>query len=378
MKIIHVITRLILGGAQENTLLTVTGLIRKYKAEVSVVTGPEIDWKFVGSYLPTFPIHVCPFLTRDISPFDDVLALHWLTGFLARKRPDIVHTHSAKAGVLGRLACGITGIPAVHTVHGLPYHSAAATPVRFAYDTLEKIAGRYTCHFIAVGKEMQHRALKYARPGTGCSIVRSGVAVEEFSRQYEQSDMRRKFKIPAGAKVVGMLTRIAKQKGVDHALFLLSRLRKSDPEIVLTIAGDGPLLPQMKQFAKNLGVGSAAIFLGRIEPAEVPRYLNAIDVFLHCSQREGLPRACVQALLCGAPVVSYAVEGISDIVEDGHNGFIVSMNNVMDLEIRILQCLKELSKFREDVKRRRPALLHEFDSEKMISDLWRIYENYTK
>lgn len=368
MHIVHVITRLILGGAQENTLLTVAGLLKRGD-RAEVITGPEIDWKFVNSYSPKFPVRICPFLVRDVSPFEDTLALAWLTGALGRLRPDAVHTHSAKAGVLGRIACGVLGLPAVHTVHGLPYHSAAPAIVKAAYDSLEKFAGRFTDHFVAVGGQMREGALKYARRGVNCTVVRSGIAVED----YEAALRRRMYGIPATASTVGMLTRIAKQKGVDHALFLMSRVARTSPDIVLLIGGDGPLLPEMKRFAANLGIAERVIFAGRIEPENVPRFLNSVDVFLHCSQREGLPRACVQALMCGVPVVSYAVEGITDIVEDGGNGFVVAMNNLADLEVRILQCLKDIDRFRQNVSNRRAALIKEFDSQKMITDLLRIY-----
>jgi glycosyltransferase involved in cell wall biosynthesis len=326
-KVIHVITRLIAGGAQENTLLSCRALEDRY--DVTLVTGPPegLEGSLVeeakGRGIRTI---VLPELVRPVCPPRDAEALRRLAGLFRGEHPDIVHTHSSKAGILGRAAAWEAGVPIiVHTNHGLPFYAGQPLPVRAAWWTLERLAGAVTDGVVCVGEEMKRQSIA-ARLGPPelFEVIRSGIEAEPF---LSAKGDRARLGIPEEVPVLGVVSRMARHKGQR---FLVEA---APPGTHLLFVGDGEERRHLERQVADRGV--RATFVGHVRPAEVPALIASMDVLVHPSLWEGLPRAAVQALLVGRPVVAFDCDGAREIVTEGVTGRLVAPGSVSGLRSAI-------------------------------------------
>ncbi|HEY3531223.1 MAG TPA: glycosyltransferase family 4 protein [Nocardioides sp.] len=263
-----------------------------------------------------------PFLVSPIAPRRDAMALSRLTDICRRDAFDVVHTHSAKAGALGRIAARRAGVPVVvHTYHGFPFHDFQ-DPVRHAaYVTIERRLARITDHVLAIGTGVAAEALRrgLARPTnlrTVPPVVESEVVLRDpFSR----SAARALLGLPDDLPVVGAVARADYQKAPEHLLAALARMRT--PDVLVAWVGDGPLLEPLRKRASDLGLGDRFLMLG--ERSDVAQILPAFDVFALPSRYEGLPCAIVEAMRCGLPVVATSVNSVPDLVVPGVSGVLV-------------------------------------------------------
>lgn len=377
MRICHIITRLIVGGAQENTLASVIGLRRLsgYEA-VDLVCGPEAGAE--GSLVEVArragvePIRVNA-LRRSIHPLHDLRAYRELAALLRRGRYDIVHTHSGKAGFLGRLAARAAGVPViVHTIHGPSfgaYQSALANaPLRLA----ERIAGRVTTHFVSVADAMTRL---YLDAGIGrperYTTIRSGFDVAAFANAKPDDALRARL---GGGPVVGQMARLFELKGWE----LFFDMARALPEAKFLIVGDGPWRAKLEAWAAAPSLRGRVHFAGLVSPADVPRYVAAMDVLVHLSLREGLPRAVVQALAVGKPVVAHPLDGTPEVVTDGESGFLVPRGYCGTLAERVRRLLREPALAAEMGRRGQERVIAEFSVERMVSKLDELYRSLIK
>jgi len=328
MKIVHVITRLILGGAQENTLLTCREQAR-LGHDVVLMTGPSpgpegslMDWA-LGLPLRTVLV---PNLRRAIHPYHDLVAYHDLAKHLRDERPDVVHTHSSKAGVLGRRAGRAVGAGAVvHTIHGLAFDAYRPWPARAVYRWAERRAGRWSDRQIAVCRRMAERAAAAGlAPRERIDVVYSAIDTGRFrDAESEGGRVRAAWGVAEKAFVFLKLARLFPMKG--HAAFLpaFARVAEAQPQAMLVLAGDGVLRPRLEAEARRLGVADRVRFLGLVPRGEVPAVVWAADAVVHASLREGLARVLPQAGLCRKPVVAYDIGGAAEVVRDGENGYLL-------------------------------------------------------
>lgn len=322
MKIVHVITRLILGGAQENTLITCKGLAERGH-EVTLITGPALGPEgqlFEQTQGQAYQTLVVRELRRAIDPVRDVLSYSKIKGLLQGLRPDIVHTHSAKAGILGRRAAHrIRPRPrVVHGVHGLSFHPYQGPWLNRFYIALERRAARWTDAFITVADAMtqQSRAV-----GIGLDkpyvTAYSAIAEEGFYREIslqERLAFRRRYEIPAEAVVLVTVARLFMLKGHDFIIESARTLGPRYPQVVWLFVGNGNLADQYKRHVRDLGLADRFRFTGLLPPDQIPLALQASDVLVHCSLREGLARTLPQAMLCSRPAISFDVDGAREVV----------------------------------------------------------------
>ena len=320
MRIVHVITRLILGGAQENTLLTLDGLHHRHGDDVTLITGPaegpegDLFGKAVRRGLK---VEVMPELVRAIRPGTDARAYRLLRESIRRLAPEVVHTHSSKAGILGRAAAWRERVPAVvHTIHGLPFGPSETAAKNRLYVGLERWAAR-RCHaIVGVCDAMAEQALAagVGRPEQYRTVY-SGMEVDAFLNPARPRDeVRRELGLAEGEVAFATVARLFERKGHDDILAVAPRILAANPRVRFVFIGDGLLRDHLKTEAARLGVGHAVIFTGLVPPDRIPELLNAVDAVVHPSLREGLARVLPQGLLVGRPVISYDVDGAREVV----------------------------------------------------------------
>jgi glycosyltransferase involved in cell wall biosynthesis len=336
VKIVHVITRMILGGAQENTLLSCAGLLG-LGHQVRLVTGPTAGPE--GELLSEarsrgVPVEEIPDLVRPVSPLRDLRAYRALRRRFAELAPDVVHTHSSKAGVLGRAAARAAGVPVVvHTIHGLPFHRYQSALLRWAYARAERWAARRCDQLVSVAEAMTDQAVAAGvAPREKFVTIYSGMEVEPFLRARERRrEVRARLGYAPGDFVVAKLARLFELKGHQYLLEAARRASVAHPELRLLLVGDGVLRGRLQAQARAAGLAEQVTFAGLVPAAEVPGYLAAADLLVHASLREGLPRAVPQALLAGTPVAAFDLDGTGEIVRDGETGLLVAPRDAQGL-----------------------------------------------
>lgn len=272
---------------------------------------------------------VVPELVSPISPGQDARAYRALTELVRTRRPDVVHTHSAKAGVLGRMAAARAAVPTiVHTLHGFPWHDFQPAPMRQAYVRTERRLSRVTDAYLAVGTAVAVEAVRrrIARPD---QIVTIGPAVEPaevIASVASRARARAMLGLSDTATVVGTVGRLDFQKAPE---VMLDALAAMSSRATLVWVGGGPLLEKAREQASRLGLADRVLLLGNRD--DVPRLLPAFDVFAMSSRYEGLPCAIVEAQQCGIPVVATAVNAVPDVVVPGVTGLLVAPRDAVSL-----------------------------------------------
>lgn len=320
MRIVHVITRLILGGAQENTLLTVDGLHHRHGDDVTLITGPaegpEGDL-FARAEERGLRVELMPELVRAIRPGTDWGAYRALRRSIHRLRPEVVHTHSSKAGIVGRAAAWAERVPAVvHTIHGLPFGPSESPAKNRLYVALERWAAR-RCHaIVSVCDAMTEQALAagVGRPEQYTTVY-SGMDVDAFLHPpRSREDVRRELGLADDEVAFATVARLFERKGHDDILAAAPDVLRANPKVRFVFIGDGIWRDRLKAEAARLGVAHAVLFVGLVSPGRIPELLQATDAVVHPSLREGLARVLPQALIVGRPVISYDVDGAREVV----------------------------------------------------------------
>ena len=336
MHVAHIITRLIIGGAQENTLLTCEDQHRGYGDRVTLITGPALGPE--GSLMPRaerggFDLRVVPELQRSIHPWRDWRAYRALVSLLRDLRPGIVHTHSSKAGILGRAAAHRVGIPAVHTVHGASFHYGQSLLAYRAYVAAEKWAAKRTANFIGVADAMTDEYVAAGiAPREKFTTIYSGFDVEPFlNPPRPREDVRRELGLRDEQIVVGKVGRLFHLKGHEFVIAAAKDIVASNPNVRFLFVGDGILSEQYQRQIADLGLTDDFVFTGLVPPDRIPELLHATDIVVHTSQWEGLARVLPQALIAGKPVVAYDVGGAREVVIPGETGFLLPRDSVREL-----------------------------------------------
>ena len=330
MRVSHVITRLIVGGAQENTLASVLGLGRRPEWQVELVSGHtrgrEGSLEPVARSVPGL-LALEPSLVRPVHPPLDLLAYLRLRARFRRTAPHIVHTHSGKAGILGRLAARHAGVPLViHTIHGPSFGPFQGGLANAAFRAAERVAGRCTDHFVVVAEAM---ARQYLAAGIGVSAqytrVFSGFDLGPFLEARPDPALASRLGIRPGDFVVGKVARLFALKGHDDLFAAAPGIVRRVPNVRFLLLGDGPWRSRFEALAASTPeLAGRFLFAGLVPPAEVHRYLALMDVLVHLSRREGLARVLPQALACAKPIVAVDCDGAAEVCRDGETGFLIA------------------------------------------------------
>jgi glycosyltransferase involved in cell wall biosynthesis len=360
MRVHHVITRLIVGGAQENTVATVRGLRAKPGLEVELISGPttgpegslEKSFEFLvpssdflaqanNSKLKTqnSKLILVPDLVRPIHPLKDFRALNTLENIFRAHRPDLVHTHSGKAGILGRLAAHRAGVPIiVHHIHGPSFGAFQSPLANLAFRAAERHAAHYTTHFISVADAMTRQ---YLAAGIGSpekfTRIFSGFEIEPYLAAKNCPALRAQLGFAPDNFVVGKIARLFELKGHDDLFGAAPEIIRQNPRVKFLLIGDGILRAQFEARVHALGLAQHFIFTGHVAPTEIPALVGVMDLLVHLSRREGLPRALPQALAAAKPVLATDCDGANEVCFPNETGFLLAPGDRAALVQRVLQ-----------------------------------------
>lgn len=378
MHVAHVITRLIVGGAQENTLLTCEGLHQRGR-RVTLVSGPTEgpegslrDRAQHGGY--TF-IEL-PELIRAVSPWTDWRALRRLTETFRELRPDVVHTHSSKAGILARLAAERARVPViVHTVHGMSFNRTQPWVVRRFYAALERRAARCTHAIVGVADAMVRQMLDAGIGSPECMhTVYSGMETERFDpRRCDRARVRREWGVGEDEVVVGSVARLFRNKGYEQLIPIMSDAAAREPRLRFLWVGDGAQRAEYEAALARRRLAGRTMLLGLQPPERIPAILSGCDLLAHTSQWEGLPRAAVQALLMETPVVAFAIDGTPEVVLDGRTGRLAPLGDERAFADALVELARDEPMRGRMGRAGRELCLERFDWRRMVEQLDALY-----
>jgi glycosyltransferase involved in cell wall biosynthesis len=340
IRVCHVITMLELGGAQANTLHTVLNLDRSRfdSSLVTGTTGPLVEEARVSGARCVF----LPDLVRPISPLRDLRAFLDLKRLFREERPSIVHTHSSKAGILGRLAARSAGVPAiVHSIHGWGFHPGQHPIARAFFVSLERRAAGATSAFIAVseaslrqGIEMKILDARRAR------VLHSGIRLRDFRPAGPGERAAAPWpRPPAGGATVGMIACFKPQKAPLDFVRVAAEVIAAEPTVRFVLVGDGELRGAIEELIRERGIGGSVTLLGWRR--DVPDLMRSFDILLHTSRWEGLPRVFPEAMASGIPIVATRVDGAPEAIVEGVNGRLREPGDVAGLAAAVLELARD-------------------------------------
>jgi glycosyltransferase involved in cell wall biosynthesis len=390
LKIVHIITRLILGGAQENTLITCK-LLAERGHEVTLITGPALGPEgelFNQTKGQKYETVVVDEMRRAIEPFKDFVAYRKLKRLFRELQPDIVHTHSAKAGILGRYAgSALKGVwdprrpGIVHGIHGLAFHPYQSRWVNRIYVAIEKAAAKRTDYFVSVADAMTDQC-KAAGIGADKPYVTAYSAIDEEQflepiAAERTRAFRRRHGIADDAVVLITIARLFMLKGHDYIIASAPEVAKRFANAVWLFVGDGNLAERYKQQVREMGLAERFRFTGLMPPNEIPLAIQSSDILVHCSLREGLARTLPQAMLCGRPAISFDVDGAREVV-NANTGRLIEPKNVLQLIEACAELIADRS-LRERLGRAgRESVTRKFAPDTMVDVIERVYEQLSK
>jgi glycosyltransferase involved in cell wall biosynthesis len=379
LKIVHIITRLILGGAQENTLITCK-LLAQRGHDVTLITGPALGPEgelFQQTRNQKYKTIVINSLRRQINPIHDIPAYKEIKKILIQLQPDIIHTHSAKAGVLGRFAAHVLrNTKIVHTIHGLAFHPYQNELINKFYIAVEKSAAKRTDFFISVADAMTEQALAagIGRPEqftTAYSAIEEDDFLQPISEKLKRV-FRLKYGITEDAVVLVTIARLFMLKGHDYIIESAKQLSKQYKNAVWLFVGDGNLSEYYKNQVGSLGLSDRIKFTGLLPPHQIPLVIASSDILVHCSLREGLARTLPQAMLCGKPAVSFDVDGAREVVNE-NTGRLIEPKNVEQLTKACAELI-ENKKLRETLgEQGRKSVKEKFAPKTMVDTIEAVY-----
>lgn len=382
MKIVHIITRLILGGAQENTLISCKQLAARGH-DVTLITGPALGPEgelFEQTKNQKFKTIVIDSLRRQINPIYDIPAYNQIKKLLAEIQPDIVHTHSAKAGILGRFAAyNLNPRPKiVHSVHGLSFHEYQNHLLNKFYVAAERAAAQKTDAFICVADAMTEKSLaagigKAQQYTTAYSAIEEEQFLNPISQQ-QRNDFRKKYDIPENAIVLVTIARLFHLKGHDFIIAAAKGLEEKYPNAVWLFVGDGILRDHLQKRIADYRLSNKFRFTGLLPVEQMPLVIQSSDILVHCSLREGLARVLPQAMLCGKPAISFDIDGAREVVND-NTGRLISPGSPMELMMRCAELIENKDLREKLGENGREFVKEKFSPKTMVDTIEKIYNN---
>lgn len=381
LKIAHVITRLIIGGAQENTLSTVIQLMKNKNYSVTLITGPGIGPEGSMENIAkenNINMILVPKMRRDIHPANDLSAFFCLYRIFKKENFDIIHTHSSKAGIIGRIAAKLAGCSVIiHTIHGLPFHPYEKRWKNILYIFAEKICAKISNCIITVSDTMRDKALE-AKIGNKhlYKTIYSGMRIEEFINcgKYRNS-VRNQLNIKDDEIVVGKIARLFHLKGHDFIVDCAPEIIKRVPQVKFMFVGDGILKTGLLAKIRSYGIENNFIFTGLVPPEKIPLFISCMDILVHTSLREGLARALPQALASGIPVVATDVDSAHEVVKHEVNGYLIQPGDkrkFIDYVINLLENKKLRINMGNEGKK---IVIPFFDEKYMVAQIEQIYQD---
>jgi len=376
IRVLHIITRMIPGGADENTLQTVL-LLDKACFTVDLIVGGQSD-EMMLRRVENCRVVILPELVRNPSLSCDIKSFIKIMRIIRHEKYHIVHTHTAKAGILGRMAAWLCRTPiVVHTLHGTTFHRAMHASEAFFYRILERLTACITDQLVSVGDDLRQI---YLNAGVGKPeqyvTIRSGFEISRFRLSdaeiaLRRRKIRRELGISDAAYVIGSASRLEPRKGQYYFIQSAQQLLSKYPDLVFILAGDGPSAEELRTLAQSLRIANKIHFLGHRK--DIEDVMSAMDVFVLSSLWEGLPQVLVQAAALGRPIVSFDAEGAKEIVHGGENGFVVPRGDENALTESLAYLISHPQRAREMGLRGRRFIGAEYDKEIMVRRIDELY-----
>lgn len=380
VTIVRIISRLNVGGPAIHTVLLSDALNRDGYKDILVcgrVSESEGDMGYFANGKGV-KLTIVPELKRDISPKDDIVAFFKLCGIMRRERPDIVHTHAAKAGTLGRLAAAVSGVPVkIHTFHGHIFDGYFSPFKAKLFLVIEQLLAFFTDRVIAVSDavrdEITHK-LKVTSDKK-CVVVPLGLELGPFLACEKRSGiLRKEFGIGGDTVLVGIVGRLVPIK--NHKMFLDAAKMVIDTQpakdIKFLIIGDGEMRSWLEDYAKKLGIERSVVFTGWRKDL-APVYAD-LDIVALTSLNEGTPVSLIEAMASARPVVSTMVGGVKDMVIDGENGFLTPSGDAGTFSQKLSELIEDEGKRRALGGRGRSLAREKYSKERLVRDIERLYE----
>jgi len=375
-KVFHVITKLELGGAQKVTLMTLERLPRDLY-EVGLVTGPEgllVEW---ANRVPMLQRKWTPWLVREVHPVKDALAFLSLWQLFRRERPDIVHTHTSKAGILGRWAAKLAGVPIIfHTAHGFGFNDFQRPAAQNFYITLERLTSKITTKLFLVSHANAEKAEK-------CGVVRRGewllardsISVQDFLQPHPRRQKLRQWKVPEDKVIVGMVACLKPQKSPEDFVEVAARVIAKTDRAHFVMAGDGERRQSIEERIRKHGIGSHITLLGWQNENEMPEVYRNLDIVVLTSLWEGLPCVFSEAMACELPIVATDVDGAREAIVAGENGYLHKAHDVDGMAESVLKLVID-PLLRRSMGERGKARVMEFDIGTSVAVVEATYRQY--
>ena len=373
VHICHIVTLLELGGAQQNTLYTVAHLDRqRYRVSLIAGEGGLLDEEALA--LPDVEVHLLRELVREVDPARDLKALARLTSLLLRLQPDVVHTHSSKAGVLGRWAAYLAGVgTVVHSIHGFGFHHGTPLLQRGFYRALEAGTAAVTTRFLAVSQaSVDFGVSQGILTRERSCLVRSGIRLAAFRGGPPPGALHRELAISPEAPVVGMIACLKPQKAPLDFVRAAARVARRVPAAHFILVGDGEQRRAVEEEVRSLELAGRLHLLGWRR--DIPAILADLSLLVLTSLWEGLPRVVPEAMAAGLPVVATKVDGTPEAVREGETGFLVEPHDVETLAGKIEYLLSHPAEARRMGQNGRMRV-EEFDIDSMVHRQEAIYDS---
>jgi glycosyltransferase involved in cell wall biosynthesis len=376
-RVLRVFSRLNVGGPSLHVVLLSAGL-RERGYETRLVVGQEsaregdllelaaargVDWTRLAG------------LGREVRAWADARALAGLVRLMREFRPAIVHTHAAKAGVLGRLAAHLTGRPVlVHTFHGHVLHGYFGPLRSAAYRLVERALGSRTDAVLAVSEGVKRELLALGvAPARRVRVVELGLELEPLTRPLPRGVLRREAGIPAGAPLVGAVGRLVPIKDLATLLEAARLVREALPACRFVLVGDGEDRGRLEAEARRLGLADVVHFAGW--RADLAAVYGDLDLVANSSRNEGTPVALIEALAAGRPVVATRVGGTPDLLGEGERGLLVPAGEPGRLARAILDSLRDPEGSLARARAGRSHVLARHDVARLLEDIDRLYRD---
>lgn len=376
-KVLHIITHLPVGGAQDNTLITVEDLDRS-KYDVHLLCGQSGEWMERAEAIADLSLIYNKFLVRPIHIIYDCIATFQMIALMKKEKYDVVHTHSSKPGFIGRLAAKMAGVPIiVHTIHGFPFHDFMPKWVQLFYIKLEQWASVFSNKLITVSNLNLKKAVELKIAPTEKFVnIYSGIRFEKFQGCKDPVRKKEEINLPVNKKIIGMVGRLSEQKAPQLFIEAIPQIVTAYPDCHFILVGDGELRPKLEKMVKALRIESFVSFPGfRHDVSEI---LSILDVFVLSSIYEGLGRSLTEAMYMKRPVIATAVEGVPELVENEKTGFLIPPLNVAEISEKVLKFLLDPKLAAEYGENAHQKVVHLFAAEKMVEEIDQLYQTMIK
>jgi glycosyltransferase involved in cell wall biosynthesis len=374
----HVITKLELGGAQEVALYAVSHLDRS-KFRSLLVTGPGGLLTDEAKTLPGVDVHVLSSLARHVHVLADFAAFVELIRLFRRLHPTIVHTHSSKAGILGRWAAWCARVPVIiHTIHGYGITPAQPPWLCRILILLERMTGWITTHWIAVAQADVEKGIMWGLfDRTQVSVVRPGIDPYPFQTDIDTTTrdaLRAQFGVGPAEFLVGTVACLKPQKAPEDFVAVATQVCKAVPNARFALIGDGDLRPKIESLIEVNGLQERLYLTGWRR--DIPTVMKIFDAFLLTSHWEGLPRVLLEARAIGLPIVATRVGGVEEVIAQGRHGWLSNAGDIAGLSAHVIRVLNNRENQLQGCVRSVEALPKEFHLEEMVKQYESLYDRF--